>query len=58
VQTYRVYFIDRANHISRAPEIIEAADDQDASEQAKRFIDGQDIELWDRGRLIARFPRK
>jgi hypothetical protein len=52
---YRIYFIDRANHISRPPEIVECADDQEAVKKAEQFVDGQDVELWQRGRFIMRF---
>ena len=55
---YRIYFIDRANHISRPPEIIECADDQEAAEKARQFLDGHDVELWDLGRFVMRIPHE
>jgi hypothetical protein len=52
-----VYFIDRENHISRPPEVIECADDQEATDKALGFIDGRDVEVWEANRLLVRLPR-
>lgn len=54
--TYRVYFLDRDAHISRPPEVLEAADDVEAGQQAKQFIDGKDIEVWRESYRVAKFP--
>jgi hypothetical protein len=54
---YRVFFLDPNTYITQPPEIIECADDQEAIQKAKQFIDGRDIELWEKARFIARFPR-
>jgi hypothetical protein len=56
VPVYRLYFIDRTNHISRPPEMVECADDQEAIQKAKQFVDGHDVELWDGPRLVVRLP--
>ena len=56
--TYRVYFVDRSGHISRPPEVILCADDNEAAGHAQRFIDSLDIEVWDESRLVAKYPRK
>jgi hypothetical protein len=53
---YRIYFIDRANHISRPSEIVECADDQEAIKKAEQLVEGQDLELWERDRFIMRIP--
>jgi hypothetical protein len=37
---------------------LECADDTEAMEQAKQLVDGQDVELWQRDRKIARFDYK
>ena len=58
MQTYRIYFIDPDGRISRPAEIIGCADDQEATEKARHFIDGLDIELWHETRCVAKFPRK
>ena len=55
---YGVYFIDRDAHISRPPEVLECADDAEATQKARQFIDGKDAELWRDGYLIAKLPRQ
>lgn len=54
---YGVYFIDRGAHISRPPEVLESADDEEATQKARQFIDGKDAELWRDGYLIAKLLR-
>ena len=58
MSVYRVFFLDKENHVTLPAEVIEASDDQEAMTQARRFIDGKDIELWEGPRFIARFPHK
>jgi hypothetical protein len=43
-------------HISGPSEIVECTGDLEAIEKAKQFVDGHDVELWDRGRFVMRFP--
>ncbi len=52
---YRVYKINRDGHIAEAPVLMDCADDQDAAEQAKQYIDGKDIEVWQGNRRVARY---
>jgi hypothetical protein len=52
--TYRIYVLEKDNHIHRPPMIIECADDGVAIENAKGFLDGRAIEVWDHGRLVVR----
>jgi hypothetical protein len=56
-RTYRVYKIDPNGHISAPPELIECADDAAAVAEARKYVDGHDIELWDNGRRVAVFSR-
>lgn len=55
---YRVYFIEADGRIYQPPQIIKCADDQDATEKARQFIDGKDVQVWQMSRLVAKFPRK
>jgi hypothetical protein len=55
---YRVYFIDADGRIYQAPQILECADDREATERARQYIDGKDIQVWERDRLVAKFPPK
>ena len=54
--TYRAYFIDPENRVSRPPEVIECADDPEATDKAIGFFDGYDIEVRSLGRLVVRLP--
>jgi hypothetical protein len=54
---YRVYVIGPDGHFKRAIQ-LECPDDNAAIESAKQFIDGADIELWQRDRKIAKFEHK
>ena len=53
---YRLYSLDGANKVASA-EWIDADDDQAAVEAAKTMMDGQDCEVWQGARLVARIPR-
>jgi hypothetical protein len=52
---YRVYFIGRDGHFLGAEILSECHDDESAKKAAERLVDGHDIELWDRDRLIIRY---
>jgi len=56
VTGYRLYCLDGANKVASA-EWIDADDDEAAIEVAKRMMDGQDLEVWQGTRLVARLPR-
>ena len=55
---YRVYIVDSDGHFYSSAVPLECADDSEAMEKAKRFVDGHDVELWQRDRKIARFDHK
>ena len=56
--TYRVYFLDPEGHIVGPPRLLsDCPDDKAAIQQAEQLLDGQDIELWDRKRLVIKLPR-
>jgi hypothetical protein len=54
---YRVYVVGNDGHFVRAVQ-LDCPDDNAAIESAKQFVDGLDVELWQRDRLVARFDRK
>jgi hypothetical protein len=56
VPHYRIYFIGQDGHVSKPPAIVECADDEEAIQKTKQFLDGQDIELWDGRDLSCGFP--
>jgi hypothetical protein len=54
VASYRAYFLNAGGHIVRAVELA-CETDEDAAQEARRLLNGQAIELWERARMIARF---
>jgi hypothetical protein len=54
---YRIYVIGSDGHFIEAIQ-LDCLDDKAAIESAKQFVNGHDIELWQRDRKIAKFCRK
>jgi hypothetical protein len=54
MQEYRIYLFDQHGHIDRPPTIVECADDQAAIEQAKQYLNGRFVEVWDGARRVIR----
>jgi hypothetical protein len=54
---YRAYTVGHDGHFIGFEALV-CADDAEAIEQAKRFVDGHDIELWSRDRLVTRLEIK
>jgi hypothetical protein len=52
---YRLYFMDKQDHITEAVE-LECEDDSHAIRQAEPYLDGREVELWRRARVVMRFP--
>jgi hypothetical protein len=53
---FRIYRLDRDGRISGPADVIECADNQEATIKAMQLVDGHDVELWRGTRLVARFP--
>ncbi|OSJ19638.1 hypothetical protein BST63_01890 [Bradyrhizobium canariense] len=53
---YRLYRVDHEGHIQGAPLIVSCEDDDAAIAEAKQYVDGVSIEVWDRARRVARLP--
>jgi hypothetical protein len=53
---YRVYFVGREGRFAGVKE-FECDSDEVAIEKAQEFTDGRDIEPWERGRFIRKFPK-
>jgi hypothetical protein len=52
--TYRAYVLGPDDHIVQPPQLIEAPDDEQAIEAARRILDGHTLEVWDQQRLVIR----
>jgi hypothetical protein len=51
---YRAYIVGEDGHFAKAV-ILDCPDDETAKEQAKRLVDGHDVELWQLGRKVEMF---
>ena len=49
---YRVYKIKNNNHVAGAPVVVTCDSDREAIQQAKKLVDGHDVELWDGPRFV------
>lgn len=55
---YKVYVLDEARRI-RAPAIVlECADDNEAIREARKYLEGGSIELWNGTKLITKLEPK
>jgi hypothetical protein len=54
---YRAYFVGSDGHFVRFVG-LSCSDDAEATEQARRLIEDQDIELWTGERFIVRLLKK
>ena len=50
---YRIYFVERDRHIAMPPIEMDYANDNEAAEIARQYIDSRDIELWQEQRVVA-----
>jgi len=57
---YRAYLLGiKGNRFIRVVDFSsDHPDDATAMKAAKKLVDGHDVELWERGRLVARFDGK
>jgi len=55
--TYRLYFLDADTCISSPPIVIECINDAVATQQARQFFNGSDIEIWQGSRLVTLLPK-
>ena len=51
---YRAYVVGEDGHFIRAVQLV-CSDDSAARAEAKRLVDGHDIELWQGDRKVATF---
>lgn len=54
---YRAYIIGEDGHFTKAV-VLNCPDDETAKEQARRLVDGHDVELWQLGRKVEMFIHK
>ena len=55
---YRLYTLEAGKHIASPPREIECETDELAVQRATQLLDGKDIEVWERARLVTRLSSK
>jgi hypothetical protein len=51
---YRVYPVDKNDHVLGAPNVVTCDSDQEAIEKARPLVNGHDVELWQGARQVGR----
>jgi hypothetical protein len=55
MRDYRAYILGPDGHVQARIDLIDVRDENTAKEQAKKLVDGHDVELWQLDRKIATF---
>lgn len=50
---YRLYKIGPDGHIAGPPPVVECQDDLIAIKEARKLLDGHDIEIWQGSRIVS-----
>ena len=53
---YRAYILNPEGRIMKAVD-LDCTDDVDATESARRLVDGHDVELWKNTRVVGRLAQ-
>jgi hypothetical protein len=53
---YRAYLLDEQGHVLSGFD-FDAATDEAALQHARRYVDGHDVEVWQRGRVVGQLKR-
>jgi hypothetical protein len=51
---YRIYVLDKDDHVREPPQVVECPDDEAAVEKAAQLLNGRAIEIWDHSRRVVR----
>ena len=55
---YRIYTLTEHNKIAGPSQDVICQNDQEAIQQAKQWLDGHDLEVWQGPRLVTRLKSK
>jgi hypothetical protein len=55
---YRIFTLTKQGHVATPPVIVECRDDEAAEAEARRLLDGADVEVWLEKRLVVRLSAK
>jgi hypothetical protein len=56
VHAYRLYKIDPEGHVDGPPQILRCQDDDEASIEARNYVDGHAIEIWRDEKRVGLIP--
>ena len=56
MQEYRAYLVGHDGHFLRFEGFV-ALDDETATQHARQFVEGHDVELWSGGRFVKRLEK-
>jgi hypothetical protein len=56
--SYRIYSFTQDGHIVSMPRIVDCPDDGAAMQEARRYLDGHALEVWDEKRKVGRLEPK
>jgi hypothetical protein len=51
---YRIYVLDKDDHVREPPQVFDCADDAAAVEKAVQLLNGRPVEVWDHSRHVIR----
>jgi hypothetical protein len=52
MQEYRIFLIDQNGRIAEPAKILKCSDDQAAVQQARQYLDGRAVEVWNGARRV------
>ena len=55
---YRAYLVDPAGHFHGVRVLVDCETDDQAIVMAKQYVNGCDVQLWDRGRPVAKISNE
>ena len=56
VADYRIYQFEKARHIVGPPVVITCDADEEAVAEARQYVDGVSVEVWEQARIVASLP--
>lgn len=56
MRDYRIYRLDKNGHVLGPPVVVASDDDDSVIEEAKKYVDGVAVEVWDEARRVIVLP--
>jgi hypothetical protein len=58
VPAYHIFMVNKSGHIVAPPEFVTCQSDEEITLKAKSMVNGLDLEIWDRARVVAKISSK